>query len=334
LSERFAATPGVETAGFAMGTLPMAGDAVVGFWPHGKPRPEKNDELYRAQYYTVNGDYFQAMRIRLIRGREFTREDDSSVSPVAVVDEDIANRIFSGQNPVGQQIEFGPTSQSIQIVGVVEHVKHWGLDGEGKSPYSYEIYLPYAQIPDAYLPQSAHFTWAVVRTKVAPLSLAASLRNELAAADRGAALYALQTMDGAISDSLGQRRFLMALLTIFAGVALILATIGVYGVVSYLVGLRTREIGIRMAMGAQRRDVLRLVFSQNGSTVLAGIGLGLIASVGLMQLMSSMLFGISATDPLTFTIVVAILCCVALLACWIPARRATRVDPTVALRYE
>jgi predicted permease len=334
LNERFAATPGVDTAGFAMGTLPMAGDAVVGFWPHGKPRPEKNDDLYRAQYYTVNGEYFQAMRIPLIHGRVFMRQDDLSAPSVAIVDEEIANRIFAGQDPVGQQIEFGPTSQPIQIVGVAGHVKHWGLDGEGKSPYPYEIYLPYAQIPGAFLPQSAHFTWAVVRTKVPPLSLAASLRHELAAADPGAALYGLQTMDGAISRSLGQRRFSMALLSIFATVALILAMIGVYGVVSYLVGLRTREIGIRMALGAQQRDVLRLVLSQNGITVLAGIGMGLVASLGLMRLMASMLFGISATDPLTFAVVAAILLCVALVACWIPARRAMRVDPMVALRYE
>jgi predicted permease len=334
LNERFRAIPGAEMAGFAMGTLPMAGDAVVGFWPQGKPRPEKNDDLYRAQFYLVNGEYFQAMRIPLVRGRVFTRQDDLSAASEAIVDEDIANRIFPGEDAVGQQIEFGPTMEPIRIVGVVGHVKHWGLDGEGKSPYPYEIYLPYAQIPDAFLAQSAHLTWAVVRTEVPPLSLATALRHELTAVDSGAALYGLQTMDGAISASLGQRRFSMALLSIFAAVALILATIGVYGVVSYLVGLRTREIGIRMALGAQRRDVLRLVFGQNGLTVLTGIGLGLIASLGLMHLMASMLFGISATDPLTYAAVAGILSSAALAACWIPARRAIRVDPMAALRYE
>jgi predicted permease len=334
LNDRYTSSPGVQTVGFAMGSLPLAGESVVGFCAHGTPKPEKPDDMYRAQYYLVDGNYFQALRIPLMRGRLFTREDDLSAPAVAIVDEDIANRIFRGQNPVGQSIDFGPSPSPIQIVGVVGHVKHWGLDDEAKTPYPYEIYLPYAQLPDAYLPQSAHSTFAVIRSKVAPLSLAATMRRETAAVDRGGAVYGIQTMEQAVSGSLAQRRFSMALLSIFAATALLLATIGVYGVVSYLVGLRTRDIGIRIALGAQRRDVLRLVFTQNGMTILAGIGLGLIASLGLMRLLAPMLFGVSVTDPLTFVAVAVLLLAVGLLACWIPARRATRVDPMVALRYE
>jgi predicted permease len=331
LEEKLAANAGVENIGFAMGALPLGGDAIVGFWPHGKPRPEKPDDVYRAQFYVVDAEYFQSLRIQLIRGRMFERRDDLSAPPVAIIDEEVANRIFPGQDPVGDHIDFGPNTQPLEIIGVVRHVKHWGLDGESKAPYPYEIYLPYVQVPDAFLPQTAHFTWAVVRSKIAPLSLPGAMRSEVAEVDRGAAVYAIRTMGEAVSESLVQRRFSMTLLSIFAGVALLLAMTGIYGVVSYLVSLRAREIGIRMALGAGRKDVLRLVLSQNGTMVLTGIAVGMLASLGLMRLLSSMLFGVSASDPFTFALVAGILFGVALLASWIPARRAMRADPVRAL---
>jgi predicted permease len=334
LAERFASIPGVQTVGLAMGVLPMAGDAVVAFWPHGKPQPEKPDDWYRAQFFTVGADYFQALRIPMIRGRLFTQEDTLSAPAVAIVDQDVADRIFPGQDPLGQRIDLGPSPVPIQIVGVVGHVKHWGLDGDAKTPNPCEIYLPYAQVPDAALPESAHFTFAAIRSNVAPRSLIAAMRHETDMVDHGAAVYDVQTMEATVAGSLAQRRFSMTLLSIFAATALLLATIGVYGVVSYLVGLRTHEIGIRMALGAQRSDVLRVILSQNGMMVLAGIVFGIVASLGLTRLLGPMLFGVGALDPLTFALVAVTLLCVSLLACWVPARRAMRIDPMVALRHE
>ncbi len=214
------------------------------------------------------------------------------------------------------------------------HVKQWGLDGEAKVRVHYELYLPYMQIPDAFLPQAAHSTSVVLRSGVSPLALVGTIREAIHALDSDQVIYNARTMDDTVADSLAARRFSVILLGIFAGIALLLATIGIYGVVSYLVGQRTHEIGIRMALGAQRQDILRMVFREGGKMALPGIVMGLAASFALTRLMASMLFGVSATDPLTFASVVVILLGVALLACYVPARRAMRVDPMVALRHE
>jgi ABC-type antimicrobial peptide transport system permease subunit len=190
------------------------------------------------------------------------------------------------------------------------------------------------QIPDAFLSQAAHSTSVVLRAGISPVSLVGTIREAIHALDSDQVIYNARTMDDTIADSLAARRFSVILLGIFAGIALLLATIGIYGVVSYLVGQRTHEIGIRMALGAQRRDILRIVLREGGKMALLGIVLGLAASFGLTRLITSMLFGVSATDPLTFASVVVILLGVALLACYVPARRAMRVDPMVALRHE
>jgi len=334
LTDKLGTTPGVESASLAMGTLPLAGDSVVGFWPHGKPQPRDPQNLYRAQDYLVGPDYFRALRIPLIRGRVFTQRDDNSAPTVVIVDETLANSIFPGQDPLGKRLDIGPLSQPAEIVGVVGHVKQWGLDGEAKVRVHYELYLAYMQIPDAFLPQAAHSTSVVLRSGISPLALVGTIRDTIHALDSDQVVYNARTMDDTVADSLAARRFSVILLGIFAGIALLLATIGIYGVVSYLVDQRTHEIGIRVALGAQRRDILRIVFGQGGTMALLGIALGLAASLGLTRLIASMLFGVSATDPLTFASVVVILLGVALLACYVPARRAMRVDPMVALRHE
>ena len=334
LTDRLTTTPGVESASLAMGTLPLAGDSVLGFWPHGKPQPRNPQDLYRAQDYLVGPDYFRALRIPLIRGRVFTQRDDNSAPTVVIVDETLANNIFPGQDPLGKRLDIGPISQPAEIVGVVGHVKQWGLDGEPKVRVHYELYLPCMQIPDAFLPQAAHSTSVILRSGISPVSLVRSIREVIHALDNDQVIYNARTMDDTIADSLAARRFSVILLGLFAGIALLLATIGIYGVVSYLVGQRTHEIGIRIALGAQRRDILRIVLRQGGKMALLGIVLGLAASLGLTRFIASMLFGVSATDPVTFASVVVILLGVAVLACYVPARRAMRVDPMVALRHE
>jgi ABC-type antimicrobial peptide transport system permease subunit len=219
-------------------------------------------------------------------------------------------------------------------VGVVGHVSQFSLDGEVKAPVRSQMYLPYVQLPDFFLPQAAQSTSVLVRSSASPLSLVGSIQREVGTLDPDDVVYKVRTMDEMIAGSLAERRFSIVLLSVFAGVALLLATIGIYGVVSYLVGQRTNEIGIRMALGAQQRDILRMVLGQGGKMAAVGVAIGLVASFGLTRLMATMLFGVTATDPFTFGGVAVILLVVVLLACWIPARRAMRVDPMVALRHE
>jgi putative ABC transport system permease protein len=221
----------------------------------------------------------------------------------------------------------------IQIVGVVGHVKHFGLDSDATSKIQYQVYLPFVQLPDQIVPLAVSGMTMMVRTTVDPLSLASAVRRRVSGSDGEQPVFDVQTMDQIISDSVAGRRFSMLLLAVFAGLALLLATVGIYGVISYNSTQRTHEIGIRMALGAERTDVLRLVVGQGLRLSLIGIGAGLAAALGLTRLMSSMLYGVRPTDIVTFAAVSLLLAGVAVLASYVPARRATRVDPIVALRY-
>jgi predicted permease len=334
LDERLTLVPGVEAVGLNLGDLPLEGDSEFPFWPDEKPKPAQFRDWPLALGYTVSPDYFKTMGVPLIRGRVFTDHDDAASPSVAVIDEDTAKGIFPGEDPVGKRIDLGVGVAPVEIVGVVGHVKHWGLDADATAPVHYEIYSSYPQLSGSILPIAAGSTWVVVRTNLPPTAILEVLRREIGALDSGAAVYDVRTMQAIVEESLAGRTFSMILLASFAGIAVLLAAIGIYGVVSYLAGQRMHEIGIRMALGAQKRDILCMVVSEGGKMALVGVVLGLAASFGLTRLMSSMLFGISATDPLTFAVVAAILLCVALAACWIPAQRAMRVDPMVALRYE
>ena len=222
----------------------------------------------------------------------------------------------------------------VEIVGVAGHVKHWGLDSDAQHAIQAQLYLPVLQIPDKFMPLVARGMEMVVRARSSPLALVPAIRQAVGQLNSEQVMYSVQTMDTIVSKSLAARRFSMILLGLFAALALVLSSVGIYGVLSYLVGQRTREIGIRIALGAQRRDVLRSVMSQGIKMALIGAAIGITASVALTRLMSGMLYGVSATDPLTFLGVAALLVLVALAACYIPARRAMRVDPIVALRYE
>jgi predicted permease len=275
----------------------------------------------------VSNDFFRAMGIPLKRGRVFTNEDRADTTPVVVINETMARRFWPGEDAVGKRIRWGGWNPpgGLTIAGVVADVKFSSLEAE--SPPT--IYMPVFQIPR--IRRDAVF---IARTTSEPANLAAALRREIAAVDADLPVYDLRTMNQVIAESVAQRRFTMGLLAIFAFAALGLAALGLYGVLSYAVTQRTREIGVRMALGGRRLDVLRLVVGQGMKMAMIGAGAGLIASLALTRLMKGLLFGVSASDPFTLAAVALLLTLVALVAALVPARRATKVDPMVALRCE
>jgi predicted permease len=283
-------------------------------------------------YRWVTPGYFEAMKIPLIRGRIFTDADNTADAPsVAIVDEEFANRFWPGQDPTGKRISYNavPNSNPPQlmwrtIVGVVGHVKHYALDVQGRE----QAYFPAVQSP------FTRSMFIVVRTGTDPASMTSAVRAQVAALDPEVPMFGVETMDERLADSLTQQQLNMLLLTGFALLALTLAAIGIYGVMSYLVSQRTQEIGLRMALGADRGRVLKLIVLQGLRLAGFGLVIGLVLAFGLARLISGMLYGTSPSDPLTFVGIAVLLAVVAFLASYIPALRATKVDPTVALRTE
>jgi predicted permease len=290
--------------------------------------------------YVVEPDYLKVMQIQLKRGRFFTPADDERGAAVVVIDERLAEKYFSGQDPIGQYLDFNTDSTdpekvpNPQIVGVVGHVNQWGLDSDASSPMQAQMYVPFAQVRDASLKRGGVGGDVFVRVQPTGGPTFATLRRRILEFNSGMVVFAAQDMAKTVAESIAGKRFTMVMLAIFAALALLLAAIGIYGVLSYLVGQRIPEIGIRMALGAQQSDVLRMVLRDGARMTLAGVGIGVVAALGLTRLMSSMLFGVSPTDPLTFAAVAALLCAIAVLACYVPARRAMKVDPMMALRHE
>jgi predicted permease len=287
--------------------------------------------------YVVDPEYLKVMEIRLRRGRFFTPQDNERAPSVAVVDETLARKYFGSDDPVGKRIRLVENEEmgdgTTEIVGVVDHVNQWGLASDAQNLQA-QIYLPAMQMTDAFTVLVSYGTSAVVRYTGPAPGIIQSIRDTSRKMNSEQVVYGEQTMDEIISDSISDRKFSMVLLGTFAGLALLLSSIGIYGVISYLIGERTHEIGIRMALGAQRKDVLALVLSEGVRLTLLGAAIGIAAALGLTRLMANLLYGISATDPLTFAAVPILLLGVAMLACYIPARRAMRVDPMTALRYE
>jgi putative ABC transport system permease protein len=321
--ERIAVLPGVQQVSVAS-YLPLATEWQIGFRIEGGGE----NEYYTAYGSWVSNDFFRAMGISLKRGRVFADGDRADTTPVVVINEAMARRFWPGQEAVGKRVRWGgwnPPQGWLTIAGVVADVKFSSLEAE--SPPT--IYMPVFQIPR--IRRDAVF---IARTTADPASLAAAMRHEIAAVDADLPVYDVRTMNRVIAESVAQRRFTMGLLAIFAFTALGLAALGLYGVLSYAVTQRTREIGIRMALGGRRLDALKLVVGQGMKMAMIGALAGLIASLALTRLMKGLLFGVSASDPLTFAAVALLLMMVALLACYMPARRATKVDPMVALRVE
>ena len=331
LRPRLESLPGVETVG-VVSALPLSGvQASIPFTIEG--RASAPDEALRADYRLVSTGYFRALRIPVLAGRELNERDTAQTSSVALISQSLAHRYWPNRNPLGAHLRIDDNDQGprpVEIVGVVGDVKHLSLDGE-PAPH---IYLPIHQTHEDAVVWLTNNQYWLLRTAIEPLSLSAAVRREIQAVDRGVPASSIRTMEQYLADSVAPRRFNLWLLTVFAGAALVLAGTGLYGVISCGVAQRRREIGIRMALGAQAGDVLKLVIGQGMAMTLGGVALGLVAALGLTRLMKSLLFSLSATDPPTFLVTACLLTFVALLACWIPARRAMKVDPMVALREE
>src|SRR5262245_34059515 len=327
LLERVRALPGVTQAS-AILPLPVSGsDAFLDFQIEGRPAPA--GEKPHADVRLVNLDYFTTMRIPLLTGRDFTAQDGLNSPPVAIINQSFAKTHFPSEDPIGKRLELTfddeKVATKLQIVGTVRNVKHHTELG---AEYSPELYMPYAQAPFLGLMS------LVARTQAEPGSLAKAIQNEVAALDREIALGDVKMMDQYLGVAVAQPRFSALLFGMFALLALSLAAVGLYGVMAYTVSRRTREVGVRMALGAQTADVLRLIIAQGMKLTLLGVGVGLAGAFALTRLMKTLLFGVSATDTLTLAVVALSLSLIALAACYLPARRAAKVDPLLALRHE
>jgi len=335
LQSRLASTPGVKSASLSWGAMPLGFDDEDLFYLEGQPKPASVNDMSWSLSYVVQEDYLRVMGIPLQRGRFFTPLDNEHSPHVIVIDDVFARKFFGDEDPIGKRVVLDNKGGLAEIVGVVGHVKQWSLDTDDKQSLRAELYFPFMQLPDAAMqPSSWSGTGVLVRYEGEAQSVAKAIRSGLQSMSSDHVMYSVQTMEEVISDTLVERRISMIVLGSFAALALGLASMGIYGVISYLVGQRTREIGIRIALGAKRGDVLRMVLDEAMKMTVIGVAIGLLASVGLTRLMANLLFGVSATDPLTFAGVALVLTLVALAACYVPARRAMRVDPIVALRYE
>jgi len=327
LLDRIKQIPGVASAS-TRSFVPIAPDAsfsLVLFAIEGRPRDLTSRP--RAFQNTISPEYFETMKIPLIKGRRFDERDARKAPKVAIINETLAARYFPGEDPIGKRVTLEddnpPPESWATIVGVVGDTKQRALESEPVT----EMYMPFAQ-------ETMPFMALMIRATADPASVSAQVRNEVQSLDKDQPVYSIRTLSSILSESVATPRFRTLLLAIFAAIALTLAAVGIYGVISYSVTQRTHEIGVRMALGAQQKDVLKMVVGQGMLLTLAGVGIGLVASFFLTRLLSGLLFNVSATDTLTFAAVSVLLAGVALAACAVPARRATKVDPCVALRHE
>jgi predicted permease len=325
---------GVRAVSVTLGSRPMIHNSSLPFWVEGQPKPANFQEMPQAMFYLVEAGFQQAMGVTLERGRFITPQDDEHAPVVVDIDDVFARTYFPHENPIGKRINLAGFNVQAEIVGVVGHVKQWGLDADAKSAIEAQFDYPFMQLPEKLMPLAADAVAVVLRTEGDPTAVMGAVRSAVEEIDPREVVYNVQSMDEVVSNSFAARRLSMILLGVFAALALVLACVGVYGVISYLVGQRTHEIGVRLALGAQRGDVLRLVIGHGARMALIGVAIGIGAALGLTRLMANQLFGVSAHDPLTFAGVAMLLIIVAVAACYIPARRALRVDPIIALRCE
>ena len=317
--------PGVIASG-GVTALPLSGYFAWGPLTVEGRNPPPGENFINADVRTVGGRYFEAMGIPLLRGRLFDEQDTEEKTPVILVDEYMAAQLWPGEEAIGKRIRFGDLKSTLPwrtVVGVVGRVKQYALDSDGRIA----LYLPQTQ-------QASRALYVALRGPAAPASLTSAVRAEVRALDPDLPLHQIRTMTEWVDQSLARSRFSMVLLSLFAGLALVLATVGIYGLMAYLVGQSTKEIGIRMALGATTRTVLGLVLRQGLSLAFAGAALGLFAAFALARFMESLLFGVGGKDPVTFATVAALLTGIAFVASYLPARRAARTDPMTSLRTE
>jgi predicted permease len=344
LDSTIRAVPGVESASLQTGTTIMGSDDDRYFITEGQQPTSRQADLPWALDYIVEPDYLKTMRISLLRGRFLTEDDNEHSARVAVIDSSFAQQYFPGQDPIGKHLsvfdfDLNPSQRSwipLTIVGVVAHVSQFGLAKDSTETLHAQFYQPVMQSSDLNLKDDATGINVFVRfgASLNAEAVFQAIRKQLTARDADTIVAGNESEEEVVLQSIASQRFSLILLGAFAGIALLLASIGIYGVLSYLVGQRTREIGVRMALGAQRLDVLRMVVSDGVRMTVIGAAIGLLAAFGLTQLMSSLLFGIKPNDPITFAGVGILLCGIASMASYVPARRAAKIDPMVALRYE
>jgi len=324
LLENVRRLPEVKSAGIA-DNLPLSGGIGWGGITIDGYQASADQEAIQSDVRVAGVGYFETMNVPLVKGRLFDEHDTKDSAQVIVIDEHMARSYWPNSNPIGGRIKFGRDEKApwMTIVGVVGSVKQYDLENESRVTF----YLPVWQAMGGTM-------YLVARTNIAPASVAATIASQVRSMDPNVPIFDVKTMDQRLSESLARRRFAMLALGMFAGFALLLAVIGIYGVISYSVAQRTNELGIRLALGARQIDVLRLVLSSGFKLALIGIGVGLVLAFAVTRFLSSLLFGVRATDLFTFGALSILLVVVSLIACYLPARRATKVDPLVALRYE
>jgi len=336
--------PGAEYVSIERGAQLMQSDNETGFWVEGHTPPARQVDLPLTLEYFVEPEYLKVMRIPLLRGRFITDTDNEHSARVVVIDSSFSQKYFPDQDPVGKHVNIldyytDASHRSfvpLLVVGVVGHVNQFGLADDSKSSLQAQIYLPFMQTPDVGVKNVAlgMSVFARYRPSLNAESFFQTMRNQLLANNRDMIVSGNESEEEIVARSIASQRFSVILLGIFAALALLLASIGIYGVLSYLVAQRTQEIGVRMALGARHVDVLRLVLADGARMMLVGIAIGVLAALGLTRWMTSMLFGVTPTDPLTFAVVAVVLCGIGLCACYVPVHRAMRVDPILALRHE
>jgi predicted permease len=322
--ERIKAIPGITAAG-SVNHLPldMNDGSIIASLKFDDRNSGPGKDV--GAYWVVSPDYFAVIGVRLVNGRIFTERDNSQSPPVAIINQHLAHRVFADDDPVGKHLSYGSgkTAHTCEIVGVVGDIRHWGLDKEAGP----EVYLSSLQV-------ATPFISVAISTRSDAAGVASEIRGEVDKIDKDQPIYNLRSMDQIVAESLSERRFVMILLALFSILALFLSVVGIYGTMAYSTSQRTQEIGVRVALGAQARDILGLILRQGMTLVLFGVGAGILASLELTRLLAGFLFGVRPIDALTIFVVSFILIAVAVLACLLPARRATKVDPAVALRYE
>ena len=332
--DRVRSIPGVQAVSVTLGSRPMIHDSALPFWIKGEPKPAHDSDMHAATFFLVESGFREAMGITLLRGRFVTDQDNENTPIVIDIDDNFASTYFQGQDPIGKHINFTEFNVQAEVVGIVGHVKQYALDADPPGALQTQFFYPFMQIPEKVMSLVAKSVAVVLRTHGDPPSIMGQVSETVREIDPHEVIYNVQTMDNVVATSYAARRFTMFLLTGFAVLAMMLACVGIYGVVSCLVGQRTQEIGIRIALGAQRRDILGLVLGEGTKMAMIGAVVGTAASLVLTRLMAKQLFGVNAHDPLTYASVASALMLAAIAASFIPARRAVRTDPMKSLRCE